>query len=177
MSIVFYGYRVRRERFWEAVDRVREIYAEESLLAKAATRLGRRAADGAETFTEAYEKLNSLLKLPEHEHLSTELQVFDEDDEHYVVRPLEAGLLFHNLYDRYHWSEFEPVYLDARADVPPEHEANRPVVDRVNRLIEAKHYFITPIFDNDAAVETFLEAVRERAQVDEAGAELLADAG
>ncbi|AON96788.1 hypothetical protein BI081_gp037 [Mycobacterium phage Tonenili] len=153
MSTKLYVYRVPKSQWWDFYAAVRRVYLDEHLIARAVRGLAERKAPHRDVRRIINESV------PEYE---VELQLFD-DGEHWIVRPLESGWFFTNQHHR--WLEFGlvPVFYDDRADVPPEHEANKVVADWVDKQIETHRYLMAPVLNRDAFFSIWIDALYPKA--------------
>lgn len=145
MSTVLYGGRVPRKRFWDFVLNVRLYYLDNHPIYKA--------------FNESPKKYYDLLLKEEKSLLideSVELQVFEESQRTYFIRPLENGYFFTNHLDKF--PHFTEAYYDGR--VGERKNLNEKQVDRIDSMIASGIYFIcnlisTEVVARDAMVRDF----------------------
>lgn len=157
MSTHFYFYRVERRGFWGFVEQVRDFYFPEGPLMLVARDMkekldARKDEDSPEEQADAFLEGIGFFREGSRAaaRLTVELQVFEEDAEHYIFRVLEWGYTFMNHHQRERWP-VEPVFFDDGTDLSPEEERLRPLVDRVEAMIDLRRYFITPVTALDDA--------------------------
>ena len=154
MSTQFYGYRIARDSFWEAVDKIRDFYYEESVLMSLArdtyakTEAVRRRADLSDK--EKLEKIVALRNAFEAEateELTVQLQAFEEPgSDNFIFRVLERGHLFANSFEKQDWG-VEPFFYDNRSDVSAEEKERHPLVNHFDACITTRRYFLVPVIE------------------------------
>lgn len=153
MSIHFVAYRVERRKLWDLVDKVREFYFHEGPLMAIAREIKAQidAAPEDERATKFQEALNFFSDDNKSAgELTVEMQVYEDDADHFIFRILEYDYTFMSNFESQGW-EIEPIYYDNGSDVSPEEEALMPIVDRVFALTDLRRYFLTPIISLDDA--------------------------
>jgi hypothetical protein len=146
MSTVMYAFRIKKDDWWDFASKAKEFYIETGLVSKGLANLRNGPAKSRQKFNTLRSSLDLLLEID-----GAELQVFDENEEHYLFRVLEKGYRFMNNFQKMDWP-IHPVFYDNRADVPEEDEANEKVADWLDEEIQHHRYFIYPLVaKNDLA--------------------------
>ncbi len=133
MSTVMNCYRINKADWWNLFDKITKHYVEDSITMKLA---------------KAYQKEESghefwkFCKEEEH-HISVQLFDFGSD---WIFRVLETGYYFANKHKEL-FPELGEAFYDDRTGIPPEHEANKAIADRIDVLIREKRYFMAHIID------------------------------
>ena len=156
MSTRLYTFRVERDRFWGVVDQVRDYYYREGALMRLAAEMKGRTDsehDEEKRIKMSIEALDAFRDgNRQTEDLTVQLQVFEEDAEHYIFRVLELGYTFLNNFESQGW-EVEPVFYDDGSDLSDEEEALRPLVSRIEAMIENRRYLVVSVVElNDASM-------------------------
>lgn len=146
MSTVMYAYRIPKDRWWEIAAEIRKLYLSEkhpigAILAKCRET---RAAQDYDTMEKAERLLHNFLRLRDH-HAA--LQVFEHGDE-YIVRAIENSYFFMNNYRAI--DGIAECFYDDRADMTAEMRALEPLVDEIDKLMNAHRYFMWPIFNENS---------------------------
>lgn len=144
MSTVMYCYKVRREDWWEFAAKLRKFYHESNILLKV---IHASAGKSVEDIQAARNKWLEWFR-DRHfaEEYSSQVQLFELDDEHYLFRVLERGYRFMNNYEKRGWP-VEPVVYDNRTDVPLKDEANEQTAEWMDERIQQRQYFLWPLVD------------------------------
>lgn len=152
MSVVFYGYRIPKNEWWDFSERVRNFYKKNSILFKKYVVLGQDI--GTNNLATYYDKVTKNIK----EEI-VEIQLFDIDND-YVFRVLESGYFFMNnhlkIIDGYTVSL---VYYDGRSDVSEEEEANLPLIDVLDQQITDRKYFIYSVVSDEDLIRAFMDGL------------------
>lgn len=135
MSTVMHCYKIKKVDWWDFFDKMRNHYIENSITLKLAI-----AYQKEESTHDFWQFCRS-----DENHVS--LQLFDFGDD-WIFRVLGTGYYFENKH-RELFPELEEVFYDNRTDIPPEHEANEAIADKIDALMKQKRYFMAYIIDFD----------------------------
>lgn len=146
MSTVMHCYKIPKTSRWDLFDKVISHYVENSIILKLA---------------EVYRKEESAYKYwqfcnDSENHVSFQLFDFEPD---WIFRVLERGYYFANNHAKL-FPELGEVFYDDRTDIPPEHEANEVITDKIDEMVRNKRYFMIPIIDSDLLFSISFDAAR-----------------
>lgn len=157
MSIVFYGFRIKKSDFWPTVMKVRDFYALNfSSGLKNIEEEAQKAAAYPEYMTQLREKMwDKEIAKTLHKYFGCRLQIFDPGDDSYYLRVLEQGWLFQNSFEGQQWP-LEGYNVDTRSDSDDgEEERCKYVMDVLNPMIESGRYLLF-----DVLTESDIDRIR-----------------
>lgn len=145
-----YNYRTPKTTWWETHAQMRRFFLHDWPFMQQV-----RSEDLSRESWKSVSKLVDALA----EHLDLDIQVFDEG-ETYLLRPLVTRLMRDHFMAHYGQWNLEPVWLDNRTDVPPEHEKNYAVATWTEAAIKARRYFVVTVLDERDFADVFFQRLR-----------------
>jgi hypothetical protein len=171
MSTVMYAYRIAKDDLWPFVESVRRLYATQSELGMAGSKLAaafieadRRAEPDEQQLDRIISSFDQLTESMDSEQ-TVELVLYDEGDT-WLFRVAERGWFFLDHHDEHDWP-ITPVFYDNRSDdMFAETEANYEVARWMDRQAMARRYLLASVFDRDALHDVFWKPIwRARGEI------------
>ena len=163
MSLVYHGYRVNKDEFWDVVDEIREVYIDEHFSMEPVHQLCESIEEGdvegsmhklSDLIDAAVEYMRGI-KEYESEINLVRLQIYDINDNEYTFRVLEPGFFFSNVvYEEI--DALERLHYDGRTDITDEEREVKPLVDKVVDLQEANRYMLVPVLSSGDLFDVYL---------------------
>lgn len=177
MGLKFNGYRVDKDDFWDAVDKIRDLYYEKHAATEAVRELVETFIENPEDFD--HDSAKVMEKMSEFEDAFADraigyrddykreelvqLQVYDMGDGSYVFRVLEPDYFFDNVIAEHLGGEpglLDPFWYSGTTMEGHSDDA-KGQVEEVAELQEQKRYFLVPILEVDDMSDVYFQEKRE----------------
>ena len=168
MSTTFYGYRIKKDVFWNEIEKIKTFYSNNHMAKKVIdsylTELFPPGIDSSSVLRIMRQNRGKIEQEIEELHSEIFLEIYDYNAEEYIIDVLENGYLFMNSYQKEEW-DLREFYYDDRGEFPEELEHEKEERKLVAEITEgkrmAKQYFLCPIYTKEDWYEYLLSECRK----------------